>query len=55
MRHPAAVPTTTGEGEALWLDVYWQVFNGPFRYPWWGETYNIGLEPFTSATNRTGD
>ena len=33
----------------LW---YWQVFNGPFRYPWWGRTYNIGLEPFTSATNR---
>lgn len=33
----------------LW---YWQVFNGPFRYPWWGQTYNIGLEPFTSATNR---
>ncbi|HEX3618612.1 MAG TPA: DUF4432 family protein [Solirubrobacteraceae bacterium] len=33
----------------LWC---WQVFNGPFRYPWWGQTYNLGLEPFTSATNR---
>jgi hypothetical protein len=33
----------------LW---YWQVFGGPFRYPWWGRTYNIGLEPFTSASNR---
>jgi hypothetical protein len=33
----------------LW---YWQVANAPFRYPWWGQTYNLGLEPFTSATNR---
>jgi hypothetical protein len=33
----------------LW---YWQVCGGPFRYPWWGRTYSLGLEPFTSATNR---
>lgn len=33
----------------LWC---WQVFNGPFRYPWWGQTYSLGLEPFTSASNR---
>lgn len=32
----------------LW---YWQVFSGGQGYPWWGRTYNIGLEPFTSATN----
>lgn len=43
VRYPAALY------RHLW---YWQVFNGPFRYPWWGQTYNIGLEPFTSATNR---
>jgi hypothetical protein len=33
----------------LW---YWQVFSGGSGYPWWGRTYNIGLEPFTSATNQ---
>lgn len=33
----------------LW---YWQVCGGPFRYPWWGRTYSLGLEPFTSATNQ---
>lgn len=32
----------------LW---YWQVFSGGHGYPWWGQTYNVGLEPFTSATN----
>ncbi len=32
----------------LW---YWQVFSGGAGYPWWGQTYNIGLEPFTSASN----
>ena len=29
----------------LW---YWQSFGGGFGYPWYGRTYNIGLEPFTS-------
>jgi hypothetical protein len=33
----------------LW---YWQVFSGGSGYPWWSRTYNVGLEPFTSATNR---
>jgi galactose mutarotase-like enzyme len=32
----------------LW---YWQVFGGGTGYPWYGRNYNIGLEPFTSATN----
>lgn len=29
----------------LW---YWQVFGGGWGYPWYGRTYNVGLEPFTS-------
>ncbi|MBM3932909.1 MAG: DUF4432 family protein [SAR202 cluster bacterium] len=29
----------------LW---FWQEMGGGFGYPWWGRTYNIGLEPFTS-------
>lgn len=29
----------------LW---YWQSVGGGFGYPWYGRTYNIGLEPFTS-------
>ncbi len=33
----------------LW---YWQSFGGGFGYPWYGRTYNIGLEPFTSYTNQ---
>ncbi len=32
----------------LW---YWQVFGGGHGYPWWGRTYNVGLEPFTSYPN----
>ena len=32
----------------LW---YWQMFGGGFGYPWYGRTYNIGLEPFTSYPN----
>lgn len=32
----------------LW---YWQMFGGGSGYPWWGRTYNIGLEPFTSWPN----
>lgn len=27
---------------------YWQVFNGLSGYPWYGRTYNIALEPWTS-------
>ena len=33
----------------LW---YWQSFGGGFGYPWYGRTYNLGLEPFTSYDNR---
>ena len=32
----------------LW---YWHSFGGGFGYPWWGRTYNVGLEPFTSFGN----
>ena len=32
----------------LW---YWQSLGGGFGYPWYGRSYNIGLEPFTSYTN----
>ena len=32
----------------LW---YWQSLAGGFGYPWYGRTYNVGLEPFTSYTN----
>lgn len=27
---------------------YWQEFKGGFGYPWWGRTYNIALEPWSS-------
>lgn len=33
----------------LW---FWQMFSGGEGYPWWGEAYTLGLEPFTSATNQ---
>lgn len=33
----------------LW---YWQMFGGGDGYPWWGQTYNIGLEPFTGWPNQ---
>ncbi|MBE9222365.1 DUF4432 family protein [Cyanobacterium stanieri LEGE 03274] len=29
----------------LWM---WQVYQGHDDYPWYGRTYNLGLEPFTS-------
>ncbi|TBR57030.1 DUF4432 domain-containing protein [Westiellopsis prolifica IICB1] len=29
----------------LWM---WQVYGGHDNYPWYGRTYNCGLEPFTS-------
>ena len=29
----------------LW---YWQVFGGGYGYPWYGRTYKVGLEPFSS-------
>lgn len=32
----------------LW---YWQSMGGGYGYPWYGRTYNIGLEPFTSYGN----
>jgi hypothetical protein len=32
----------------LW---YWHDFGGGFGYPWYGRTYNLGLEPFTSYGN----
>jgi hypothetical protein len=32
----------------LW---YWQMFGGGTGYPWWKQTYNIGLEPFTGWPN----
>jgi hypothetical protein len=32
----------------LW---FWQSFGGGYGYPWWGRTYNIGLEPFTSQSS----
>ena len=32
----------------LW---YWQSLGGGFGYPWYGRTYNVGIEPFTSYTN----
>lgn len=32
----------------IWL---WQVAHGAFDYPWWGQTYNWALEPFTSKIN----
>ena len=32
----------------LW---YWQSFGGGYGHPWYGRTYNAGLEPFTSYTN----
>ena len=33
----------------LW---YWQSLGGGFGYPWYGRTYNVGLEPFTSYSNQ---
>ena len=33
----------------LW---YWQSFGGGYGYPWYGRTYNVGLEPFTSYSKR---
>jgi hypothetical protein len=32
----------------LW---YWQSFGGGTGYPFWGRTYNAGLEPFSSYAN----
>ena len=31
---------------ALW---FWQVYGGAFGQPWYGRTYNIALEPWTTA------
>jgi hypothetical protein len=55
----AVTNTDLGVGLAVQFprDLYrylwrWEVFGGNPGYPWWGRTYNLGLEPFTSATNR---
>ena len=32
----------------LW---YWQSLGGGYGHPWYGRTYNVGIEPFTSYTN----
>ena len=32
----------------LW---YWQSYGGGTGYPFWGRTYNVGLEPFSSYAN----
>ena len=34
----------------LW---FWRVAKGSFNYPWYGRTYNIALEPFSSLPNLT--
>jgi hypothetical protein len=31
---------------------YWQVCNGSYGYPWYGRTYNIGLELWNSFTDK---
>jgi hypothetical protein len=31
--------------KCLWM---WQVYGGHNDYPWYGQTYNCALEPFTS-------
>ncbi|HZQ27359.1 MAG TPA: DUF4432 family protein [Acidimicrobiales bacterium] len=54
----AVTNTETGVGIAVrfphelfrWL-WYWQMFGGGVGYPWWGQTYDIGLEPFTGWPN----
>ncbi len=35
--------------KCLW---YWHSFGGSFGYPFYGRTYNVGLEPFTSFSNQ---
>jgi hypothetical protein len=32
--------------------IYWQVCNGSYGYPWFGRTYNIGLELWNSFTDK---
>ncbi len=27
---------------------FWRIARGSYNYPWWGRTYNIALEPFSS-------
>jgi hypothetical protein len=29
----------------IWM---WQVYGGHYDYPWYGRTYNVAIEPFTS-------
>lgn len=37
---------------ALW---YWQVFGGALAQPWYGRTYNIALEPWTTPRQTIGE
>jgi hypothetical protein len=37
---------------ALW---YWQVYGGAYVPPWYGRTYNIALEPFSSVQRTVTD
>lgn len=55
----AVTNTDLGVGLAVQFpaDLYrfvwqWEVFGGNPGFPWWGRTYSLGLEPFTSATTR---
>jgi hypothetical protein len=55
----AVTNTDLGVGLAVQFpaDLYryvwqWEVYGGNPGYPWWGRTYSLGLEPFTSATTR---
>ena len=44
-----AVSYSTDVFKYLW---YWQSLGGGFGYPFYGRTYNVGLEPFTGYTNQ---
>jgi hypothetical protein len=34
---------------------YWQVYGGAYGAPWYGRTYNIALEPFSSLQRTVVD
>jgi hypothetical protein len=49
-----------GFGMAWPLDVfpvlwYWQVYGGAYVPPWYGRTYNIALEPFSTVQRTVTD
>jgi hypothetical protein len=55
----AVTNTDLGVGLAVQFpaDLYryiwqWEVYGGNPGFPWWGRTYSLGLEPFTSATTQ---